>query len=128
MQQAAIVGGLKVDELVNRLRNEVGQGNFAGDTETEMEFFSAPPEWFNVAQIKARFDATPIINSGGSPMTEILALTKTLQPGELLELKTPFVPAPLLEILKEKGFNVYLVKNENEVISYLRNNKSEYIS
>ena len=29
LQQAAVVGGLMVDELVNRLRKEVGQEEFA---------------------------------------------------------------------------------------------------
>ena len=31
-----------------------------------------PPEWFDNAKIKDKFDATPIINSGESPMKEIL--------------------------------------------------------
>jgi hypothetical protein len=32
LQQAAVVGGLKTDELVNRLRKEAGQNEMAGDT------------------------------------------------------------------------------------------------
>lgn len=119
LQQAAIVGGLKVDELVNRLRKEVGQEkmdyeNSAGPVT------SAPPQWFDHSKIKVRFDATSIINSGGSPMAEILTNAQKLKPGEVLELKTPFVPAPILNILKEKGFQLYLVQKENEVLSYLK--------
>jgi len=33
LQQAAIAGGLKVDELVNRLRKEIGQDIFSGKAE-----------------------------------------------------------------------------------------------
>jgi hypothetical protein len=118
LQQAAMVGGLKVDELVNRLRKEVGQDLFGSESENVQYLAVIPPDWFNETQVVQRFDASPIINSGGSPMADILTLAKELQQGEILEIKTPFVPAPIIDMLKDKGFKSFSVQKGDEVVSY----------
>jgi len=117
LQQAAVIGGLKVDELINRLRKEVGQNEFTGETEGKQYLFVNPPIWFDTTRISRRFDASVVINGGGSPMAEILAKVNLLQSGELLELKTPFVPAPIIEMLKDKGFNTFSLQKDEEVFS-----------
>jgi len=119
LQQVAVVGGLNVDEVVNRLRKSAGQC-IAGENNTESEYLpDVVPDWFNDSKIITKLDATPIINSGGSPMNEILHQTKLLKPGEILELHTPFVPAPIIDMLKSKSFKVYTLQMENLVISYI---------
>jgi hypothetical protein len=118
LQQAAIIGGLKVDELVNRLRKEVGQDIFSGDTENAQYLAVTPPDWFNKTQVVQHFDASPIINSGGSPMAEILTLVKELQADKILEIKTPFVPAPIIDMLKDQGFKSFSLQKGDEVVSY----------
>lgn len=119
LQQVAIVGGLNVDEMVNHLRKEVGQN--AGETDNEdCEYLSInPPDWFDEAKIVKKFDASPIINSGGSPMNEILHQTNLLKNGEIFELHALFVPAPIIDILKNKGFKVYSVQKSEVVVSYV---------
>lgn len=119
LQQAAIVGGLKVDDLVNRLRKEVGQDNFNQATEEGAYISQAKPEWFVEDKIKQHFDATPVINSGDSPMAGILTIAQNLNPGEILELKTPFIPAPIIDLLIGKGFKTYTVEKESEVFTYV---------
>lgn len=99
LQQAAMVGGLKVEELVNRLRKEVGQDNLHDVAENTEYVVTQAPGWFKSNAVTSHFDASPIINSGGSPMAEIISMTNKLQPGEVLELKTPFVPAPIIDTL-----------------------------
>ncbi len=118
LQQAAIVGGLKVEKLVNLLRKEAGQNEFKGETEGSQYLFTSPPSWFDTTRNTQRFDASPIISSGGSPMTEILGIAHNLQPGELLELKTPFVPAPIIDMLKDKGFKSFSIQKKDEFFSY----------
>jgi len=122
LQQAAIVGGLKVDILVNRLRKEVGQDEFGEELENNQYLAKTPPLWFDSSKIKERLDATPIINSGGSPMSDILSITKNLKSGELLELKTPFVPAPIIDMLKSQGLSVFSIMAGDEVLSYFQAN------
>lgn len=118
LQQAAMVGGLKVDDLVNRLRKEVGQAETTIETENTQYLTTHPPAWFNPANIKERFDATPVINSGGSPIVDILEKTSKLSENEILELKTPFVPAPIIDMLKNKNFQTFSQKKEEEVFTY----------
>ena len=119
LQQAAAVGGLKVDEMVNRLRKECGQDNFSSDEMSSSYLDDKFPAWFDDSNVKIRFDASPIINSGGSPMNEILALTNKLLPDEILELKTPFVPAPIIDTLKKKGFICFCLKKESNFYTYI---------
>lgn len=118
LQQAAIVGGLKVDELVNRLRKEVGQDLFSGGAENAQYLVAFPPDWFDATRIAQRFDVSSIINDGGSPMADILSLAQKLQPGEILEIKTPFVPAPIIDMLRDKGFKSFSLQNGEETLNY----------
>jgi len=119
LQQAAVVGGLKTDELVNRLRKEAGQNELAGETTGDIYILSSLPDWFDASNITIRFDATPVINSGGSPLQEILSKAKNLQSGEILEVTTPFVPAPVIDMLRERGFRVFSMQIENGVVTYI---------
>lgn len=110
LQQIAAVGGLNAGDIVNRLRKELGMT--ADDMESASE--SAPeviPSWLKAGKVKDTFDATPVINSGGSPMAEILQRASALTPGNILELQTPFTPAPIIDMLKNKGFRVHTTQD-----------------
>lgn len=119
LQQIAAVGGLKVDYIINKLREELGMTG-AGSVNPDAGFLSAEtPGWFDKTKITSTFDASNVINSGGSPMAEILRQANKLNPGEIFELKSPFVPAPVIDMLKEKGFRVYTIQDEPAFITYI---------
>jgi hypothetical protein len=118
LQQAAMIGGLKVEELVNRLRKEVGQDVLHDVVENTAYIANEAPDWFKSVAVAKHFDASPFINSGGSPMAEILSITNKLQKGEILELKTPFVPAPIIGMLKDKGLQTFSLRRGGEVLTY----------
>jgi hypothetical protein len=65
------------------------------------------------------YDVSPVINSGGSPMAEILSHINGIYPGEIVDLRTPFIPAPIIDLLKKKDYKVYILKRENDIISYI---------
>ena len=119
LQQAAVIGNMPAEELVNRLRKEAGQEvNAVGYH--DLDYLSAtPPEWFSPDKVVGHFDATRVINAGDSPMSEVLLYAKRLNSGELFEIRTPFVPVPIIEILKEKGFKVWVEKKNTEVKSFI---------
>jgi hypothetical protein len=117
LQQIAAVGNLKVEDIVSRLRNETGQAS-GDETGHDTDYLSVEaPGWYDPSKIITRYDATPVINGGGSPMTEILRLTASLNAGEILELETPFIPAPIIDMLKAKGFSFYCMKKDASIIS-----------
>jgi uncharacterized protein (DUF2249 family) len=107
LQQAAAIGNLKVEELVNFLRAEVGQQPLFGSEADSGYLTGEQPGWYNKTDIVNRFDARETINTGGSPMSRILDEVKQLKPGEQYELITPFVPAPIIDLLKSKGLLVW---------------------
>jgi hypothetical protein len=119
LQQVAVVGGVDVTEMVTTLRKTVGQE--AGDSENpDTEYISTVrPGWFTEARITVKFDASSLINAGESPMNEIIKETNLLEPGDIYELRTPFIPAPIIDILRKKGFKVHIVQNENFVSSFI---------
>lgn len=119
LQQVSVVGGISVDAIVNRLRKEVGQDEAALDTD-QHPAQTEQPSWFREAQVTIRYDATPVINSGGSPMNEVLQKANSLSKGEILELQTPFIPAPILDMLKGKDFQIYTIQKGSSFFSYIR--------
>lgn len=51
-----------------------------------------------------RFDARPLFRRGIEPCEAIRRQVDSLKPGEGLVLVTPFLPSPLIEVLKAEGF------------------------
>ena len=119
LQQIAVIGNLQTDELVNRLRKETGQESADVNGESTDYLSASAPGWFDKSKIVQSFDASPVINSGGSPMADILRMTQSLSEKEILELKTPFVPAPVIDILRSRGFSVHCVQEDGSVSSYI---------
>lgn len=119
IQQISVVGGIPVEEIITRLRKETGQSGDANEYVEEELSSGEPPLWFNKSMVTQHYDATPVINSGESPMNEVLSRAASLRKGEIMELKTPFVPAPILDMLKNKKFRVYSIKEGSTIIDYI---------
>jgi hypothetical protein len=103
VRQAAAIGKLPVDVVVNKLRGLTGQGTLE-DIQENSDLPIDAPTWFSEDKIKVRFDASEMIASGGHPLTQVMQDLKNWNPGDIYELTTPFLPAPLLDKVKEKGF------------------------
>jgi hypothetical protein len=52
-------------------------------------------------------------------MNDILSQTKELKKGEIFELVTPIVHAPIIDMLKTKGFKIYTTTENQSVRSYI---------
>ena len=119
LQQIAIVGNLKVDDIVNRLRKETGQIGETSGRQDKDYISDTEPEWFDRKKITLTLNATSIINSGGSPMNDILQKSRSLKHEEIFELMTPFVPAPIIDKLKTMGYRIFCVQTGDSVICYI---------
>ena len=105
LQQVASIGKIPVDVLVNTLRKEIGQ-NPTDIIQTE-EQAAIQPSWFNRGKIIQSYDARDDINAGNHPMQFIFGEIGKTKPGEIFELITPFVPAPIIDKLGEKGYKAW---------------------
>jgi len=111
LQQAASLGNIPVTEIVNTLRVEVGQQLFEGEDHGDKINYEKPA-WFIPEKVAVTFDASPLIDSGQNPMQEVFAHLEKTGRGEIFLLITPFVPAPIIELISKKGYSHYCLKPE----------------
>lgn len=97
LSQAATIGGLNVEELVNKLREQIGQNNIEQLEETGIKYTTERPDWFNENNVVNSIDIREMLNRGEQPVHEVLSAIKKLSDGEILEIIAPFIPAPLID-------------------------------
>lgn len=115
LQQAAAVGGVPLDALIRTLRAAAGQSDadaevFAEPAHEQSRFeageggLSAPPP---ESAIVDRLDAREMLARGEHPMALVFERVALLGSGEVFELQTPFHPAPLVDKLRDRGYDVH---------------------
>jgi hypothetical protein len=72
---------------------------------------AAAPDWVKSGQIVHSLDARPLLERGHHPKTEVLAQLATLQPGQIFQLTTPFVPGPLIDIGRAQDLAIWTVQS-----------------
>ncbi len=119
LRQAAQVGGVSLGTIITTLRKCAGlDAAEVGDTADDSS--ATPPSWFSPEKIAKTLDARPMLEDGQHPITIVMKDLDTLPGGAIYELITPFVPAPLLDMAKQKGFESWSVsESEDCVKSYL---------
>jgi hypothetical protein len=112
LQQAALVGGIKVEDLVNRLRQATGANGIPDSTE-ETDYdptTQEAPDWFSVSKVTGQLDAREMLNRGEHPVSQVLADLQHMPDNEIYELVAPFFPAPLIDKATGLGFLNYVVE------------------
>lgn len=117
LKQASVVGKVSLNDMINKLRTAVGQVPEEIIPETSMQ--TEKPVWANNENIKIEYDAREDLDNGIQPLNKVIRETKDFKPGEKYLLISAFIPAPIIELLKNNGFEYYSdVINEKEVRNY----------
>lgn len=117
LQQAAAIGNVKVEELINLLRKEVGQDLIEKGSETI--YNTRQPAWFDESKIGQELLATEMLASGEHPVNQVIADLNKLQEGTIYKLVAPFLPAPLIDKAISLGFQHWVdQKSEEEIVVY----------
>jgi hypothetical protein len=123
LRQVSSVSGVALGTLIARLRSAAGL-EAAGAPGTEGEAVaepSTPPSWLAAARVTHRHDARAAIEAGEHPLPQVMRDLGGLGEGDVYELITPFVPAPLLDMAREKGFLGHSVREAETVVrTYFR--------
>jgi len=119
LRQAAKIGNISLNELINFLRAETGE------EETEMyEEVTAKaqrPDWLIQEKIKIEYDARIDLENGIHPVAVVTKQVESLSSGDIFLLITPFYPAPLVDIFVKKGCEVWSEKiSEAEVNTFIK--------
>ena len=115
LKQAAIVGNLNLSHLLNTLRKAVGQDE-AYLKEQEAESVSKPI-WLKDENIVIRYNATDDLKQGIHPVNKVVKELETLEKEKIYCLSTEFIPSPLIDIVKGKGYNAYTEKGEDNLFN-----------
>jgi hypothetical protein len=119
ISQAAIIGNLNVEELVNRLREKVGQNTLEQLDDSGTKYVTTCPGWFRKEAVAQTIDIREMLNRGEQPVHEVLAAIKKLNENDILEIIAPFIPAPLLDKTLSLEYKHWLdKKSDSEYMVY----------
>lgn len=117
IEQAASIGGVDVQTLLENLNSKIGSGvstlHHHHEFETEEDFIMKPkPDaLMNYSpEHEITLDVRPIIESGVDPFKDIMKAIKGLKPDNVFHLINTFDPVPLYSVLGSKGFEHWTEK------------------
>jgi len=116
LNQAATVGGLRVEELVNALRKEIGQSEISDFSRSEAPYITQKPSWYNKRRVAETIDVRDMLHEGEQPVHVVLGAIKKLKKKEILEIIAPFLPAPLLDKSIGLGYKHWVHELSDEEI------------
>jgi Domain of unknown function (DUF1858) len=119
LRQVSKIAEISLSELINGLRTAAGQNEITIEKDKSKK--DLKPEWVKDENIKITYDARIDLESGNHPAAKVTKEIFTLNESELYLLITPFLPGPLIEIVKEKGFEIYTInKSSDEVHTFIK--------
>jgi hypothetical protein len=120
LRQVSKVSGVGLGVLVAKLRAGAGLAP-AAVAEEEAAAPAERPAWADPRHVTRSHDARASIEAGEHPMARVMADLAELRDGEVHALVTPFVPAPLVDLARGKGFLACSVaEGEGLVRTYFR--------
>ena len=121
LTQVARIGGYDAVALVNKLREQVGQDPLEENTDGSEEVKTEEaPSWVETTP-KAVMDANELLDKEKNPLAEATAMLKSFHEGEILLVKSDFLPSPLIDTFLKQGHGVYTSeKTEGEYLTYIR--------
>jgi hypothetical protein len=109
------VGNVPLNELINKLRMAVGQ-SVTDDSYEDENYFLDKPDWFSEDKISLSFNEEKLGDKDKMTLVTMLQEAKNVKEGEIIELTTRFLPAPGIDRMKSKGYSVWTVKEEDDLI------------
>lgn len=113
LNQAATIGGLNVEELINKMRAEVGQSTIDSINEQD-HIHTKQPDWFNKTLIINTIDIRDMLHEGEQPVHEVMSEIKKLEKDKILKVIAPFIPAPLIDKSLSLGYKHWLDKKSEQ--------------
>jgi len=111
LAHAAQVSGVPLPELMRVVRGAVGAeepacAEASGAPEVDAQW----PPWFREASVLERLDAGALLAAGEHPWVRVAKAMAEEPPGATLIVRSEFVPAPLLDRAREKGWMVACIR------------------
>ena len=115
LKQAAIAGRLDLSSMINQLREAIGQAPLgAMEAISEEHYLGTAPSWFDQSCVASSIDD----RSGDSDemaINRILRALRDLDARQVVELTTSFLPAPGIDVARNKGLLTWTLREEEEL-------------
>lgn len=122
LKQVSVVSGVDIATIINELRKAAGQDEVLINSEAESG--KQRPDWIVEDNITAEYDARIDLETGKHPVGKVTKEIAELEVDKMYVFITPFVPAPLIDIIQEKGFLTFTEQSaENEFRTYIKKDK-----
>ena len=122
LKHVASVGQVPLNELLNTLREAVGQ-SVANDSYEDEDYFTDEPDWFSADKISVSINEEKLKGQDQMTLVTIVKEAKKVKKGEIIELVTSFLPAPGIDILKTKGYSAWTLREKHDLFkSYFLKN------
>lgn len=113
LQQASVIGNVKIEELINTLRKAVGEDLIS--IEEHENYNTIKPEWFEESKILHSIDIREMLNRGEQPVNQVITELTNLPKEEIYKVISPFIPAPLIDKASSLEIKHWIDKKEEEV-------------
>lgn len=116
LQQAASIGKVGIEELINTLRRAVGESEI--EIEDSEDYNFVKPEWFSLDKLTNTTDIREMLDRGEQPVNLVVSDLNKLGQGEIYKVISPFLPAPLIDKASSLELNHWVDKQE-EALYYI---------
>ncbi|SFV53779.1 hypothetical protein MNB_SV-6-65 [hydrothermal vent metagenome] len=107
VKQAAIVGGMEPIDLLNQLREAVGQAPVDATSAKVDKEPKEAPEWIS-KELKQTINANEILDDERNPLAELHKALKVIDEGEVIAIEADFKPEPLIDAMLKAGHEVFV--------------------
>jgi len=119
VKQAAVVGGMDPVDLLNQLREAVGQVPVDVTTPEGEVAAEEAPQWILQA-VKQTLNANKILDEERNPLAELHKALKAIDEGEVITVEADFQPEPLMDAMLKAGHEVFARETaEDHFITYI---------
>ncbi|MHC4994052.1 MAG: DUF1858 domain-containing protein [Planctomycetota bacterium] len=115
LKHASAAGGVPLDELIGKLRETVGLAPLDVALDDE-NYFTEQPDWFDVSRVAASIEEAKLENPDQMTLVPLVRAAKPLEAGQIVELVTTFIPAPGIDLMRQKGYGVWSKREDGGVI------------
>lgn len=110
LKHISSVGSVPLNELIDKLREAVGQSK-SSDVYEDVNYCGKQPDWFSPDKVTLSIDEGQVEDKDKMTLVVILEKAKNVQEGDIIELVTSFLPAPGIDVMKSKGYSTWTVKD-----------------
>ena len=120
VRQAAVVGGMDPADLLNQLREAVGQEPLEMEMPNEATSTKEKPKWAS-REPKVTLDANQLLDEERNPLAELHKALKLAEDSDVIVIVADFRPEPLIDEMYKAGHEVFVQEAPGDkYLSYIK--------